>query len=215
MLKRLNKTDTVTSPFVVTKDWNLSNTINDWVILTEHSGGIPIALEYETYLPTTASLNSSCNIATEQQGNDKILYREGQKATGLFYPDTEIVNLDGTYKRMVYSQIHNIFYNSFRDPTKIWGLEYLDFENSQTKRFLSDKFKLYDVPTNVFGEKIVPSSVVIYNQTLDNDYSIVDDGKGNLFAISNLFSRQQELGDFNNEFTSGSNYDCGVYFIGI
>jgi hypothetical protein len=212
MLKSLHKRDTQTSPFVVTKDWNLSNTFNDWVVLTEHSGGLSVALEYEEYLTTTASVNSSCNIALEQQGSDRVLFRKGQKATGVFYPDDENVNIDGTYKRMVYSQVQNMFYNSFRDPTKIWGLEYLDFENSQTKRFLSDEFNLYNVPTSIFGEKIVPNTVIIRNQTLDNDYSIVDDGKGNLFAVSNLFSRVQELGDFTNDFVSGISSYCDAYF---
>lgn len=212
MLKPLHKSDTQTAPFVVTKDWNLSNTFNDWVVLTEHSGGLPVALEYEEYLTTTASLNSSCNVALEQQDGDKVLFRHGKKETGLFYPEAESINIDGTYKRMVYSQVQNMFYNNFRDPTKIWGLEYLDFENSQTKRFLSERFDLYDVPTAVFGEKIVENTVVIYNQALDNDYLIVDDGKGNLVAISNLFSKQQEVGDFTNEFVSGSVPDCNGYF---
>jgi hypothetical protein len=212
VLKNLHKSDTQTAPFVVTKNWNLSNTFNDWVVLTEHSGGLPVALEYEEYLPTTASLNSSCNVALEQQDEDKILFRQGEKVIGLFYPDLESLNLDGTYKRMVYSQVQNMFYNNFRDPTKIWGLEYLDFENSQTKRFLSDGFNLYDIPTTVFGEKIVENSVVIYNQTSDNDYVIVDDGYGNLVAVRNLFSKQQEVGDFSNDIDSGSNPDCRGYF---
>jgi len=213
MLKPLHKNDTQISPFVATVDWNLSNTFNNWTVLTEHSGGLPIALEYVDYTPDTAFTNSTCNVALEQQPGDLVAFREGEKTTGLFYPDTDPANTDGTYKRMVFSQVQNMFYNNFRDPTKIWGLEYLDFENSQTKRFLSDKFDLYDVPTAVFGEKIIPSSVVIYNRSLDNDYTIQDDGKGNLFAMSNLFSHQQEVGDFTNEFVSGSSGVCNEYLL--
>jgi len=211
MLKPLHKNDTLTTPFVATKNWNLSNVTNDDLVLTEHSGS-PVALEFLDYFPTTSVTGSSCNISLEQQTADRVLYREGQQASGLFYTSSEQVNVDGTYKRLVYSQVQNMFYNNYRDPTKIWGLEYLDFDISQTKRFLSEKFKLYDVPVDIFGEKLVPNSVVIYEQETDNDYTITDDGYGNLYAAKNLFSRQQELGDFVNEFQTGSNFECSEYF---
>lgn len=214
MLKPLHKSDTKSSPFIMTKDWNLSNTFNDWVVLTEHSGGLPVAAEYAEYIDSelTISINSSCNVALEQQDGDKIRVRKGKKSSGIFYPDTEELNLDGTYKRIVHSQIRNMFYNSFRDPTQIWGLEYLDFENSQTKRFLGDGFVLYDVPTDVFGEKVLENSVVIYDRVSDDNYTIIDDGRGNLMAVRNLFSKKQELGEFSNEFLSGSSGYCNGYF---
>jgi hypothetical protein len=44
--------------------------------------------------------------------------------------------------------------------------------------------------------------VVIRDTSLDNDYTIEDDGYGNLTARQNLFSKQQEIGDFINEFDS-------------
>ena len=211
MLKSLHKNDTLTTPFVATKDWNLSNVANDNLVLTEHSGS-PVALEFLDYSPTTFATGSLCNIALEQQDADRVLYREGQQASGLFYTSSEQVNVDGTYKRLVYSQVQNMFYNNYRDPTKIWGLEYLDFDISQTKRFLSEKFKLYDVPVDIFGEKIVPNSVVVYEKETDNNYTITDDGYGNLYATKNLFSRQQEIGNFENEFQTGSNVVCSEYF---
>lgn len=214
MLKPLHKSDTKTLPFITTKDWSLSNTFNDWVVLTEHSGGLPVAMEYTEYIDSelTISINSSCNVALEQQDGDKVNFRKGRKSSGIFYPDEEQTNIDGTYKRIVHSQVRNMFYNNFRDPTQIWGLEYLDFENSQTKRFLGDEFVLYDVPTNVFGEKVLENTVVIYDRVSDDNYTIIDDGHGNLVAVQNLFSRKQELGDFANEFLSGSSSYCNGYF---
>ena len=214
MLKPLHKSDTKTLPFITTKDWSLSNTFNDWVVLTEHSGGLPVAMEYTEYIDSelTISINSSCNVALEQQDGDRVNFRKGRKSSGIFYPDEEQTNIDGTYKRIVHSQVRNMFYNNFRDPTQIWGLEYLDFENSQTKRFLGDEFVLYDVPTNVFGEKVLENTVVIYDRVSDDNYTIIDDGHGNLVAVQNLFSRKQELGDFANEFLSGSSSYCNGYF---
>lgn len=213
MLKSLHKNDTQTTPFVVTKNWELSNVTNEELILMEHDGkdGLPVAVEYLEYTPERPIVAYGCNVAKEQQTDDKVLFRSGLKQTGIFYPEKEPKNLDGTYQRVVYSQIANIFYNNFRDPTKIWGLEELDFEKSQTKKFVADRFKLFDIPRNVFGEKILENTVVIYDTTTDNNYIIKDDGHCNLFAVSNLFSKQQELGEYKNYYLTGSSTNCDYY----
>ena len=137
MLKLLHKDDTQTTPFVVTKNWGLSNVTNEDSILMEHSGsaGLPVALEYLALLPNFAVTASNCNIALEQQADDLARYRSGLKLSGIFYPDADPTNLDGTYQRVVYSQVVKMFYNDYRDPTKIWGLEQIDFDKSKTKRF--------------------------------------------------------------------------------
>ena len=213
MLKSLHKDDTQTTPFVVTQDWELSNVANEDLILMEHSGsaGVPVALEYINYGLTASVTASGCNIALEQQGLDLASFKDGLKITGIFYPDSEPQNPDGTYQRCVYTQIAGMFYNSYRDPTKIWGTETIDFENSQTKRFIADKFKMFEIPQVVFGEKILPNTVVMYDTTTDNNYTFTDDGNCNLFAGINLFSRQQELGQYLNYFTTGSNSSCDFY----
>ena len=213
MLKVLHKDDTLTSPFVATKDWSLSNITNIDVILMEHSGssGLPVGVEYLSFGPNSVVTASNCDVALEQQSSDLATYRDGLNVPGLFYPDTDPQNADGTYQRMVYSQVVNMFYNTYRDPTKIWGLEQIDFDLSQTKRFIADKFKMFQIPTVVYGEKILPNSVVLYDDTTDNNYTITDDGNCNLFAGPNLFSSQQELGEFVNEFLTGSTNYCDVY----
>lgn len=214
MLKSLNKNNTLVSPFTVTKNWELSNTTNDDLVIMEYSGsdGLPVALEYidyETMLPVTSS---NCNIALDQQYLDKATLKQGLNIGGFFYPNTDPVNLDGTYQRMIYSQIINMFYNDYRDPTKIWGLENLDFELSQTKKFIADQFTLFDIPKNVFGEKIIPNTFIMYDSTTDNNYVILDDGNCNLFAGTNLFSYQQELGEYTNQYNyeATSSY-CNIY----
>ncbi len=214
MLKLLHKDDTQTTPFAVTKNWGLSNVTNEDSILMEHSGsdGLPVALEYLVLLPNYAITASACNVALEQQADDLARYRAGLKLSGIFYPDTDPTNLDGTYKRVVYSQVVNMFYNDYRDPTKIWGLEQIDFEKSQTKRFLSDQFKMFEIPQPVYGEKLIPNTVTMIDRTTDNDYTITDDGNCNLFAGTNIFAKQQELGNFTNQYISGSSDACDYYY---
>jgi len=213
MLKSLHKNDTQTTPFVVTKNWELSNVTNGDLILMEHSGsdGPPVALEYLQYGVYTPITASNCNIGLEQQSLDKLKFRIGLKVPGLFYPDTDPQNQDGTYERMVYAQIVQMFYNNYQDPTKMWGLENIDFEKSKTLKFVTDKFKMFMIPQGIFGEKVLPNTVKLLDTTTDNDYLIVDDGHCNLFAESNLFSRQQEVGKYLNEYLSGSNGACDVY----
>ncbi len=213
MLKTLHKNDTQVTSFIVTKNWNLSNVNNDDLVVMEHTGspGLPVGLEYIEYTPQQPITSSNCDIALEQQEDDLATFNDGLKTEGLFYPDTDPQNNDGTYKRLIYSQIYNTFYNQYRDPTKIWGLENLDFELSNTKRFISDEFTVIYIPQIVFGEKIIENTFVLYNTTTDNNYTIVDDGNCNLFAGTNLFSHQQEVGEYPNNFVATSSTYCNFY----
>jgi len=212
MIKSLKKYQINTVPFTTTKDWQLSNVINDDLVLTEADEGI--LMEYVDYgngsgLP---ELNTECLIALEQQEDDKLKFREGQKRTGIFYPDDEPVNQDGTFKRVVYSQIKTLFYNNYKNPAQLWGMENIDFPNSKTIKFITDKMRIFDVVPRVLGEKILENSVHITDNSIDNNYDIVDDGHNNLFAGTNIFSRVQEIGEFTNEFATGSINNCSNYF---
>ncbi len=179
----------------------------------EHTGspGLPVGLEYIEYTPATPLTASGCEIALEQQTYDLAEYRDGLKLSGLFYPDLDPQNSDGTYKRVVYSQVSNMFYNSYRDPTKILGIENIDFELSKTKRFISDEFTLIDIPTTILGEKILENTFIFYNTTTDNNYVLTDDGNCNLLAGTNLFSHQQEVGNYLNNYILTSSNDCNFY----
>ena len=219
MIKLLKKYQVQLTPFTATKEWELSNADNESLLLYEKAGdpndGVPYALEYIDYgngsnLP---SQNSGCDIALEQQSNDLATSEQGLNVQGLFYPDTDPTNNDGTYKRSIYHQVQTMFYNKFNNPIEIWGSEVLDADLSKTKRIITDEFQLIDIPRNVYGDKILPNSVTIYNNDLDDPYTIMDDGHCNLFAGTNLFSKHQELGEYSNSFdaTQSSSY-CGYYF---
>ena len=217
MIKVLKKYQIQVTPFESTKDWSLNNTDNNALLLYESTGsddGLPYALEFLDYSQSNAFDNNNCDIALEQQtGGDLITIDEGLKITGLFYPDTDPKNDDGNYKRMVYSQIKTTFYNTYHDPTKIWGLENIDFELSKTKRMLSDRFRLFYIPQVVFGDKITPNTLVMTDNTFDNNYTIIDDGNGNLIAGTNLFSHQQEVGNYiNNFYADQSSSYCNYYW---
>ena len=217
MIKALKKYQVQLTPFVATKNWALNNTDNSNVLLTEDADPdeYAVALQFIDYgdgseLPIE---NSLCNIALEQQGTDLATVEDGLYVTGPFYPNTDPQNMDGTYKRSIYYQVRTMFYNTYLNPTKIWGLENIDFELSKTKRLLTEQFKLFEIPRVVFGEKMTPNSITMTDNTLDNPYTITDDGNGNLNAGMNLFSHQQEVGKFTNEFVSSlSSSLCDWYW---
>ena len=213
MLKSLHRNDTQTLPYIATKNWNLSNVVNEDLILMEHTGsdGPPVAIEYLDYRTTNPIVQYGCNLAKEQQDLNKIVPRTGLKTTGIFYPELDPKNDDGTYQRVVYSQIVSTFYNNYRNPVEMWGMEEIDFDKSQTKKFVADKFKMFAIPRIVFGEKVIENTVVLYDTTTDNDYTITDDGHCNLFAGTNLFSHQQEVRSHDNEFDLGFDYFCEEY----
>jgi hypothetical protein len=217
MIKLLKKYEVQVTPFAATNNWNLNNTNNENLLLfesTDSEDGLPFALEFIDYGDGSdfPEDNYFCDIALEQQVHDLATTTIGLNVKGIVYPETEPINEDGTYQRSIYHQIDTMFYNTYLDPSKMWGLEQIDFQISQTKRLLTDKFRLINIPRLVYGEKIIPKTVIIYDNTLDNPYQIKDDGNGNLFAGSNLFSHQQELGEFDNVFISGSNGYCNYYW---
>ena len=162
MLKSLHRNDTSTIPYIATKQQKLSNTANEDLILMEHTGsdGLPVAIEYLNYKTISPIISYGCNLAKEQQDLDRVVPRTGLKTTGIFYPELDPINNDGTYQRVVYSQIVSTFYNNYRDPTKMWGMEEIDFEKSQTKKFVADKFKMFAIPRIIFGEKVLENTVV-------------------------------------------------------
>jgi hypothetical protein len=216
MIKPLKKYQIQINPFEITYDWSLSNTNNENLLLYESTGsddGVPYALEFIDYGHDYAFDNYNCDIALEQQTNGNIITIDyGLNLSGLFYPDIDPQNNDGTYKRMIYYQIKTTFYNEYRDPTKIWGLENIDFDLSKTTRNLSDYFRIIYIPKLSFGDKIVPNTVEMTDNTLDNPYTITDDGNGNLLAGFNLFSHQQEVGNFPNTFISSLSSSYCVYY---
>ncbi len=219
MIKNFKRSDIQNTPFVATKPWVLTSFHNqDLLIIEEIQDEIPIAQEFIDYEggDDFPILNRECNIALEQQTRDLVIYEEGEKSQGLFYPELESKNLNGTYKRLVYTQIKNAFYNDLQNPTKIFGLENIDLQLSNTKKFLSEKFRSFNISKNFFGEKMSENSIVLIDNALDDNFEIIDDGDGNIVAKENLFSKIQEVRSHANIIKPlESSTLCDDYYTGI
>ena len=212
MIKQINHQNLLTTPFVAAKAWNLSNAQNEDVIVLEQSPSTGVALDYIDYSSGTPVLSDACSIAIEQQHADLVSYEEGITGSGKFNPNAEPQNSNGTYKRLVYNQIKRAFYNSYNNPLEIFGTEHIDFPLSRTNRNFADEFRMFTIPQNIFGDKIVPSSIKFYDTNLDDNIEIFDDGYQNLIAGKNLFSKIQEVRHISNLINSGSVETCSDYF---
>jgi len=201
MIKNLKRSDIQNTPFIATKPWILTSFENqDLILVEEKPQEIPVAQEFIDYeggegLPI---LNRECNIALEQQELDNVLYEEGKKSNIPFDVESDFKNNTGTYKHLVYKQIKNAFYNDWNNPTKIFGMENIDFQLSETKKFLSDEFRVFTISRDYFGEKLLENTILLVDNALDDNFVIADDGKGNILAKENLFSKVQEVRKFYN-----------------
>ena len=93
--------------------------------------------------------------------------------------------------RLVYSTNKQLFYNTYNNPTQLWGVE--NFNLDTTYRILTDVMDVFTIPRIYFGEKISPYSVKIIDNQYDSNYVIVDDGNENLILSGSYFSTYQEI----------------------
>lgn len=199
----------MTTPFKAVKEWELFNIQNSSSILLESfSASVPItdtfvALDYVDYTSTSPIINRDCDMALEQQEEDLVMFEDGISGSGIFYPDLESKNYSGTYKRLLYTQISRAFYNQYRNPIEIFGMENIDFPLSKTNRYLAEKFRMISVPQHIFGDKMVEGSIKFYDTTFDDNVDIYDDKAGNLMAGTNLFSKVQEVRKLGNNLQNG------------
>jgi hypothetical protein len=210
MIKQIGQKNILISPFTAVTAWELSNVdAQDLVLLEEESASViipdtDVAVDYVDYTTNPPSINNDCNIALEQQSNDIVTYQEGITGSGLFYPDSEPQNTDGTFKRLVFTQIQSTFYNKYLNPLQIFGTDYIDFQLSKTNRNLSTGLRVFTIPQITFGDRVMSGSVILYDTSMDDNVIVQDDGYQNLFVGTNLFSKIQEVRPLSNSIASGS-----------
>lgn len=162
--------------------------------------------------------NSICNLCLEQSEDNFLTIEDGVKIEQFvkFNPNIEQQNLNDTYKRIIYDQINNLFYNDSKDPTKLLGLENLDTFLDGKSRVIYDRIKVVTIPQAYFGDKIMENSVEIIEDSSDQTYTVVDDGEGNLYVKENVFGvivsdQNKDINYFNS--CSYVNFDRKNFYI--
>jgi hypothetical protein len=205
MIKSLSKTDILISPFSAQKNWEVDNLNPSDLILwmsqsidpitgitSSITGGISLTyIDYGDNSIQYPITNSYCDIALQQQTQGYVTYQKGVYNKNLIYPTASNVastpqNLDGTYTNLIYAQNQHLYYNPYNNFTQTFGMESADL--AQTNRTITDTMDVFTVPQNKFGDKIVPNSVMIVDDSLDKPYTIVDDGNCNLIFSGSVFT---------------------------
>lgn len=203
MIKNLNRDDIQVTPFIAAKTWNIQN-IEDtdlilWMSGSESGSLSHIYIDYGDGLSAPIT-NSSCSLALQQQNSQlEIGYQRGISSSGTYFPinspyydsGSQPINQDGTYMSVVYNVNKNLFYNTYDNPTQIWGLENINLNSNN--RLLTDAMDVFTLSKNQFGEKIIPNSIVIKDNLGEIDYTIVDDGNTNLILDGIYFSTFQKV----------------------
>jgi len=224
MIKILNPQNIMVTPIVSNVQWNL-NTDDIGLILLD-TASVPLGAEYDNnpalntlaleyldyfnYSGTGPILeNYSCSIALDAPPDQRIVIQNGEYDNTPFQL-TNTKNLDGTYTRLVYNEISNLFYNKYKNPLKILGLDNIDFELSNTYRYLANEFLIFNISPTIFGDQVVPYSISLTNLDIDDNVTIMDDGYDNIVVGTNIFYKIQEVRSFPNSLYTGS---IGVCFL--
>lgn len=203
MIKSLNRDDIQVTPFIAAKTWNLQNIEDTDLILWmsgSKSGSLShIYLDYTDGL-STPQLNQSCSLSLQQQDSQlTIHYQRGISSSVTYFPvdsqyydsGSQPINQDGTFMGVIYNVNKQLFYNTYDNPTQIWGLENINLNSNH--RLLTNAMDVFTLSKSQFGEKIIPRSVLIQDNLGELDYTIIDDGNTNLILDGTYFSTFQKV----------------------
>lgn len=177
MIKQFSAGDIVTRPF---------KTFKHWQIQSKNAAGVDRSGQ-STYIENLGEVNRGQKIETT-------FYESGsQKYNPLLEPMTQ----NGKYERNIFSLTNSMFYRNPTNPMEMFGLENIEIDPNSGKkevRNIHDKIVTLRISKNYWGEKIVPNSVeIVDNSDFHNTYKIYDDGMTNLFITGSHFSNQVRL----------------------
>lgn len=182
MIKQFSAGDITVRPFSTFKHWTLQSFDSSSVDTYGHS----------TYY------------------KNKIEINRGQSISGNFYPsgsphyvaENEPVNESGKYARVVYGMTDSMFYKNIGENIKLFGVEKLIPDQKTGKvevREIHDRIVAANIKHNCWGEKIVPNSIhIIDNSSAHQTLDIYDDGYTNLYVTGSRFPGVQTIGGFRN-----------------
>ena len=178
MIKQFSAGDITVRPF---------STFRNWTVQSIDSSSVD-KYGYPTYY------NNRCEVNI------------GVKTDVPFYPSSsqywlasnDPVNASGKYARNVYYITDGMFYKNADDPNKVFGVEYRTEDPSTGKkevREIHDRIITLNLKHNIWGEKVIPQSVrIVDNSNPNNTLEIYDDGYTNLYATGSHFPDAEELG---------------------
>ena len=100
----------------------------------------------------------------------------GTTGSGLFDPDTDDVNTDGSYKRLVYKSIKSQFYNNPATSSILTEVGKRKSYASTDERVIENDIALLSIPQSMYGNGVKVGSLVLEHDGL----TLYDDSYSNL-----------------------------------
>jgi hypothetical protein len=131
----------------------------------------------------------------------------GTTGSGLFDPDTDETNIDGSYKRLVYKSIKSQFYTNPATSSILTEVGKRRSYASTNERVIHNDIAVISVPQSKYGNGIKVGSVVLRDDSINRTYTddsfsnLIDSGsniKGNIFYDRGLIVMTDDV-------VSGSN----------
>jgi len=200
MLKTLNRNDKTLRPFYTYKNWVIDTTLNEDLIINETGDDI-----YLYHYSSSIEGEVSGSLATQFQSYTFEQYPiEGLKLSGHFYElsdpyyetGSNPLNWNMKYKRVVFSTVDHMFYRHQDSQLQTFGIEKYDIgpNGEREIRTIHDRVNILNIIQNIYGEKIKPNSIDIYDYSAhDEVYHIKDDGYTNLILQDKYFSNIQQI----------------------
>ena len=181
MIKQFSAGDIVNRPFKTFKNWHVQSVDVNGVDSHGRS----------TYVANSGEVNRGKKIDTP-------FYPSGSPR---YNSNLEPMTPNGKYERMVYSLTDSMFYRNSTNPTELFGLESIERDPRTGKkevREINDKVVTLRIAENYWGEKIVPNSIKIVDNSFRHaTYEIYDDGMTNLYITGAYFGTQMMLNAVN------------------
>ena len=107
-----------------------------------------------------------------------IIVQDGVRDNTYFtYGDTQ--NLDGSYKKLVWSSIKHLYYLSGSNREYNYEYSYIDSDKIKyVSKSFSDGIRVINIPKKIYGDQLKPTSILIET----NSIFIIDDGNYNLYV---------------------------------
>ena len=199
MIKFFKKNDIIDSDFTVSTNKIANTVLSDILVGIDSNGDVyPIDIVTDgcdnNFSGSCELIEYKTNIAVTP--NERAIdFQYGKFVTGSipFYTSDQPnyiseenpVNIDGSYKRQVYNSVKKLYYNDYNNSYNIFGFD--GFDTSKAKLHLSDEFIVLNLKITDTGDKILPGSIHIQNQSGDIVADIFDDSNNNLFLSGSYF----------------------------
>lgn len=138
-----------------------------------------------------SSVNSSSvedfNLVLLDSQNNFAKIEEGVKVEKYlpFIPESSSKNPNGSYKRLIYDQLDNLYFSKTFDAMGLSDSN--DYFSSKCYRYVGQSLKCVTIPKKYLGDSIKQGSVLIKDSSFEDFVDIIDDGDGNLVTSGSVF----------------------------